>query len=113
MTPGAGGSSTTGRRMFRDVSDRWVEDAGYVWIRNIALGWDVPERFTFNARRARLNVSLQNPWIFSSFNGNPQTESNQLLSAGGSPNSPNLTPGVDNFSYPISRVFTIGIDLGL
>jgi hypothetical protein len=113
MTPGAGGSSTTGRRMFRDVSDRWVEDAGYVWIRNIALGWDLPERFTFNARRARLNVSLQNPWIFSSFNGNPQTESNQLLSAGGSPNSPNLTPGVDNFSYPISRVFTIGIDLGL
>ena len=112
-TPGAGGSSTTGRRMFRDVSDRWVEDAGYVWIRNIALGWTLPSRLAFNARRARLNVSLQNPWIFSSFNGNPHTESNQLLSAGGSPNSPNLTPGVDNWSYPVSRVFTIGLDLGL
>lgn len=113
MTPGAGGSSTTGRRMFRDVSDRWVEDAGYVWIRNIALGWSLPERLTFNARQARLTFSVQNPWIFSSFNGNPQTQSNQLLSAQGSPNSPNLTPGVDNFSYPISRVFTIGLNLGL
>lgn len=113
FTPGAGGSSTTGRRMFRDVSDRWVEDADYVWIRNITLGYTLPGRFSFNARRARLNFSVQNPWIFSSFNGNPQTNSNQLLSAGGSPNSPNLTPGVDNFSYPLARVFTVGLDIGL
>jgi TonB-linked SusC/RagA family outer membrane protein len=113
FTPGAGGSSTTGRRMFRDVSNRWVEDAGYVWIRNIALGYTLPPRLTFNARRARLNFNIQNAWVFSDFNGNPQTQSNQLLSAQGSPNSPNLTPGVDNFSYPLARVFTVGIDLGL
>lgn len=113
FTPAAGNSSTTGRRMFRDVSNRWVEDADFVWIRNITLGWNLPENWILNARRARLNVSMQNPYIFSSFRGNPQTESNQLLSAGGSPNAPNLTPGVDNFSYPLPRVFTIGIDLGL
>ena len=113
FTPGAGGSSTTGRRMFRDVSDRWVEDADYIWVRNVTLGWSLPQRLSFNARRARLTVSMQNPLIFSGFRGNPQTESNQLLSAAGSPNSPNLTPGVDNFSYPLPRVFTVGIDLGL
>lgn len=112
-TPAAGSSSTTGRRMFRDVSDRWVEDAGYVWVRNINVGYNLPRRFTMNARRARLNISIQNPFIFSEFNGNPQTESNQLLAAAGAPNSPNLTPGVDNFSYPLARVFTIGINLGL
>jgi hypothetical protein len=99
--------------MFRDVSNRWVEDAGYVWIRNIALGWTLPPKLSFNARRARLNLNVQNAWVFSDFNGNPQTNSNALLSAQGSPNSPNLTPGVDNFSYPLARVFTLGIDLGL
>lgn len=113
FTPGAGGSSATGRRMFRDVSDRWVEDADYIWVRNLTLGWTLPERLSFNARRARVTLSMQNPVIFSGFRGNPQTESNQLLSAGGSPNSPNLTPGVDNWSYPLPRVFTLGLDLGL
>jgi TonB-linked SusC/RagA family outer membrane protein len=113
LTPSAGLSSGEGRRRFRDVSDRWVEDAGYVWLRNINLTYQLPQSLLFNSRSGSIYISIQNPKIWSGFNGNPQTQSGQLLSAAGSPNTPNLTPGVDNFTYPIARTFTIGINLGL
>jgi TonB-dependent starch-binding outer membrane protein SusC len=112
-TPGAGGSSPAGRRMFRDVSDRWVEDAGFVWMRNVTLRYNLPGSALFNARNGSIYASVQNPWIWSSFHGNPQVQTGQTLSANGSSSSTSLTPGVDNFSYPLARTFTIGIDLGL
>jgi TonB-linked SusC/RagA family outer membrane protein len=108
-TPSAGISSGQGRRLFRDVNDRWVEDASYVWMRNINLRYQLPSQVMFNARSGSVYLSVQNPKIWSSFHGNPQTNSGQVL--GGS--SPNLTPGVDEFSYPVARTFTLGFDLGL
>jgi TonB-dependent starch-binding outer membrane protein SusC len=113
LTPGAGGSSAAGRRMFRDVSDRWVEDAGFVWMRNVTLRYNLPSGMLFNARNGSVYLGLQNPWIWSSFHGNPQVQTGQTLSANGSSSSTSLTPGVDNFSYPLARTLTIGIDLGL
>lgn len=115
VTPAAGSSSAAGRRAFRDVHDGWVEDAGFVWIRNVQLAYNLPERFAsaLSARRANVYVSIDNPYIFTPFNGNPMTEPNADLTAQGSPNTPNLTPGVDNFSYPIARFWTFGINLGL
>lgn len=114
LTPGAGNTSAGGRRAFRDVNDRWVEDAGFVWIRNVQLTYNLPERLAglLNSRRASVYVSIENPYIFTPFHGNPMTEPNQNLVAGGSPNTPNLSPGVDNFSYPIPRFWTFGINLG-
>ena len=111
-TPSAGMSSAAGRRAFRDVSDRWVEDAGFVWVRNVQLQYTVPQRFSIGANRASVYASLENPYVWTKFNGNPQTQTNQSLAAGGSPNSPSLTPGVDNFSYPLARTFTVGVNLG-
>jgi hypothetical protein len=64
-------------------------------------------------RDASIYGSVQNPWIWSGFHGNPQVQTGQTLSANGSSTSTSLTPGVDNFSYPVARTFTIGIDLGL
>lgn len=114
-TPASGSSSAAGRRAFRDVHDGWVEDAGFVWIRNVQLAYNLPERFAsaLSARRANVYVSIDNPYIFTPFHGNPMTEPNAELTAQGSPDTPNLTPGVDNFSYPIARFWTVGINLGL
>lgn len=113
LTPSAGLSSGEGRRRFRDVSDRWIENASYVWLRNINLSYQLPQKLLFNSRSGSIYLSIQNPKIWSGFNGNPQTSTGQLLSAAGSPNTPNLTPGVDDFTYPIARTYTIGINLGL
>ena len=114
-TPAAGSSSPAGRRAFRDVNDRWVMDAGFVWLRNIQLSYDLPQRLLggLNARRARAYVSVDNAYIFTRCECNPQTEANETLAAQGAPATANLTPGVDNFSYPIGRVWTFGIDIGL
>jgi TonB-linked SusC/RagA family outer membrane protein len=111
-TPAAG-ASAAGRVMFRDVSDRWIENADFLWVRNVNLRYSLPSRLTFGARRASVYTSIQNALIFSAFRGNPQPQSQALQSANGSPTSPNLSPGVDNFSYPQTRILTLGIDLGL
>ncbi|MBW3629193.1 MAG: TonB-dependent receptor [Gemmatimonadetes bacterium] len=109
LLPSAGFSSGEGRRRFRDVHDRWAMDAGYVWMRNINLRYSLPSSMMFNARSGSVYLSIQNPKIWSEFRGNPQTQTQNIL--GGS--SPNLTPGVDEFSYPIARTFTLGVDLAL
>lgn len=115
LTPAAGSSSAAGRRAFRDVNDRWVEDAGFIWLRNAQLSYNLPEGLAgaLSARRATVYVSVENPYIFTQFRGNPLTEPNDDLDAAGAPDIPSLTPGVDNFSYPIPRVWTFGINLGL
>lgn len=114
-TPAAGSSSAAGRRAFRDVNDRWVEDADFVWIRNVQLTYTLPERVTraLSANRASVYASISNPYIFTRFSGNPQTESNQNLTAQGSPTSPSLSPGVDNFTYPLARLWTLGVTISL
>ena len=114
-TPAAGSSSAAGRRAFRDVNDRWVEDADFVWIRNVQLSCNLPQRLTrvLGSSRASVYASISNPYIFTRFSGNPQTEANQALTAQGSPSSPSLSPGVDNFTYPLARIWTLGINLGL
>jgi hypothetical protein len=114
-TPAAGSSSAAGRRAFRDVNDRWVEDADFVWIRNVQLSCNLPQRLTsvLGSSRASVYASISNPYIFTRFSGNPQTEANQALTAQGSSSSPSLSPGVDNFTYPLARIWTLGINLSL
>jgi len=116
FAPAAGSSSTGGRRSFRDITDRWLQDAGFLWVRNLQVNYRLPATLAsriLNARNASLYVSLENPLIITECQCNPQTAPNQNLAAGGAPNSPSLTPGVDNFSYPLSRMYTLGIQLGL
>ena len=57
-----------------------------------------------------MSLGLQNALLFSPYQGNPQTSTNQSLTVGG-PTSTSLTPGVDNFSYPQARTLTLGVDL--
>ena len=110
-TPAWGSDNAS--RMFRDVSDRWVADAGYFWVRNVTLAYNVPtEWLGLDARSAKVNVGVQNALLFSPYRGNPQASTNQSLSVGG-PTSTSLTPGIDNFSYPQARTVTIGVELAL
>lgn len=115
--PGDGRTPTWGSgnasRMFRDVSDRWVADADYFWVRNASLGYHLPSRLLgLNTRSATLSLSIQNALLFSPYRGNPQTSTNQSLGVGDAPRSTSLTPGVDNFSYPQARTLTLGVDFG-
>lgn len=90
------------------ASDRYVEDASYLRLRNVSLGYNVPSDLArkVRLRSARLYVSGQNLFTLTKYLGyDPETNSR------GADSNTNL--GVDYGSYPYTKTVTIGLNLGL
>lgn len=120
--PGSGkvpraNGSTTGNN--NAVSSRWVEDASYLRINNISLGYQLNKSWLQRARiqQARIYFSVQNAYTWTKYlNYNPEVsnyesstpvQNNTGVAVAGSP----LTGGVDYGAYPLARTFTIGVNL--
>lgn len=86
------------------TSSRWVEDASYVRLQEVTLGYRIPVRFAgrANLTEARLFVSGRNLKTWSDFSGfNPEANS----AGSGS----NTTISNEFYSYPLARTISIGI----
>lgn len=81
----------------------YVEDGSYIRIRNIQVGYNLPKSFAnaMSITKLRLYVSAQNPWTSFKYNG----FSPEIL------NTDRVQMGVDNNIYPISAIYTIGMNL--
>ncbi|TCC96507.1 TonB-dependent receptor [Pedobacter hiemivivus] len=107
--PGSGLVPTTvgGRTLYREVNSQWIEDASFLRIQNVTLGYNFKQPFITNSRivkAVRLYASVQNLVTFTKYSGaNPQAGTNDGFSA--------LTPGRDFTSYPIPRIITAGINM--
>lgn len=90
-------------------STRWIEDGSYLRLKNVQLGYTVPnsvlQSWTGGAvRRFRIYVSSQNLLTITGYKGwDPEI---------GSKNG-TLTNGVDYGQYPAARSFLVGIQLGM
>ena len=117
VIPRANGS-TTG--MNNAVSSRWVEDASYLRINNITLGYQLPKNILQRVRvqQARIYLSVQNAYTWTKYlNYNPEASNYEASTpvtnnAGGTFAGSPLTGGVDYGSYPLARTYTLGINLG-
>jgi TonB-linked SusC/RagA family outer membrane protein len=101
VTPRAN-TRTTGNN--NAVSSRWVESASYFRVRNITLGYNVPNTFTqrVKVQNLRLYAGVQNALTLSKYLGyNPEVSGYESA----------LTGGVDYGSYPLARTYTIGLNL--
>lgn len=107
--PGDGIVPTTngtgrGRVMFRDTHSYTVEKTDYAWIKNITLGYNLPnelKRAKF-FENMRVYATVQNAFLFTDYSGNPEgTNYNR-------PDTGALVPGVDYSNYPVPRIITIG-----
>jgi TonB-linked SusC/RagA family outer membrane protein len=100
----------------RGNSDRWIEDASYLRLRNLELGYNFSKGLLSRLRLtdARIFVSGQNLLTITNYSGlDPD-----VLGAGLNRDNPNATnanlePGVDLGSYPSSRILSIGLNIGL
>ncbi len=84
-------------------SDFFVEDGSYLRLRNISLGYSLPERLTsmVNANRMRVYVAAQNLLTITGYSGHdPEIGSSWALDV-----------GIDRNIYPQARTFTMGINL--
>jgi len=83
-----------------------VEDGSYLRIRNIALGYTLPEAFVkkLTLTKVRLYVSMQNPFTFTKYTGyNPEVTNR----------SEATTNGEDYGVYPTAKTTSIGINITL
>ncbi|SEN32619.1 TonB-linked outer membrane protein, SusC/RagA family [bacterium A37T11] len=89
----------------RGNSDRWLESGSFLRLRNLELGYNLPQSFLNKARfkNARVFVSAQNLFTITGYSGlDPDVVGANV----------NLEPGVDNGNYPSSRIVSFGIDFG-
>ena len=94
-------------------SSYYIDDASFLHIKNITLGYRFPteflERLTLSSLRAY--VSIQNALLFTNYpNYNPEVNATNTTGAY-STNVNNLNPGVDYGSYPLARTFSFGLNV--
>tara|TARA_B110000046_G_C13020863_1_gene411099 strand:- start:1695 stop:4769 length:3075 start_codon:yes stop_codon:yes gene_type:complete len=110
-------ASNTNTRFPRAVSDDpnnnlrhssfFVEDGSFMRIKVIQLGYSFQEDLAskIGAKRIRLYSSIQNPFTFTSYSGlDPEV---------GNDGGNNMSSGIDNFVYPVSRIFSVGLNVQL
>lgn len=87
------------------ISTWWVEDASFLRIKDVQLGYEIPASVTksINLEQLRVYVSGSNLLTFTKYTGyDPESPLNT--------DEPTL-PGVDDDKYPLPRTVTAGIQI--
>lgn len=87
------------------MSDRWIEDATYLRIQNIALSYNLPSAWAKKAflQSAKIYVNVQNVYTFTKYSGfDPEI---------GAYNQSSLLQNIDRGRYPTPRTYTVGLNL--
>ncbi|UII77221.1 TonB-dependent receptor [Flagellimonas sp. HMM57] len=98
------GSTNSAPGADRDAlaSSFWLEDGDFFRINNITLGYTFNQLDGFLSR-ARLYVTAQNPFMFTSYSGfTPELLGNGV---------PNQTAGIELAAYPTTRTFILGLNI--
>lgn len=88
----------------RDVSDYFLENASFLRLRNIQVGYTLPASLISKAKlsRVRIYVGAYNLFTITKYTGFDPDLSNTSV----------FSRGVDRGYYPISKSFVAGINLG-
>ncbi len=117
------GSTNTHTRNAFDAapSNRWfstfnIENGAFLRVRNVQIGYTLPEALSRKAgmARARLYIAAQNLHTFTKYSGyDPELGSRDAADSNGanSRNGNALQTGVDFGRYPVARMFTGGINI--
>lgn len=81
----------------------YVEDGSYFRIRNIQVGYSFSKAIaeSLSVKKFRIYLSAQNPWTSFKYNG----FSPEIM------NTDRVQMGIDNNIYPISAIYTMGMNL--
>ena len=88
-----------------DASTRYLYDASYLRIRNLAVGYTLPKRICqrIGMEGVRFSANFQNLWTFDKYPG-------YTVEANYSGNSA-TNNGVDFGGYPLNRTMTFGVNI--
>ncbi len=86
------------------ISDRYIEDGSYLRVKNITLGYNLPESIIrkIGVRNMKVYVNLQNMWTLTKYTGlDPEIGASQTN---------DFVFGLDNGRYPAARAYTFGLN---
>ena len=92
------------------TSDWHVEDASFIRLQNVSLGYNFPKNLLEKLKFDQLRISLtgQNLFTISDYSGyNPEV--NGRYNVGGGLN--NITPGEDYGTYPLAKTISFGLNV--
>jgi hypothetical protein len=84
-------------------SQRFLQDGSFIRLRNITIAYKVPDSSLKRLRLSNAKIFIRgtNVWTLTKFTGyTPEITSSDVLSA-----------GIDNGIYPITAVYTTGINI--
>jgi TonB-linked SusC/RagA family outer membrane protein len=101
-----GGGTVTG--IERDWwNSRFITDASFFTIKNITLGYTINKSNKL-FKSARVYGSIQQALVFTKYWGGQNPEVSAQNDGNG--DGGNLSPGVDQFNYPVPRTTTFGVN---
>lgn len=98
--------SVAGGQGPRAYSSRVVEDASFMRLKTVALGYTLPNKYLtkLNMKTLRVYLSAQNLYTWTKYTGlDPEVSANNSA----------LTPAFDYSVYPRSRTITFGLNISL
>jgi TonB-linked SusC/RagA family outer membrane protein len=87
-----------------EMSERFLEDGSFFRLRNVQLGYSLPERFcqSILIDELRIYASGTNIFTATAYSGyTPEITSNSVIAV-----------GIDQGVYPIAKVYVLGLNLG-
>jgi len=88
------------------VTDRYIEDASYLRIKTLSLGYTLPNSIasTLHTKKLRIYVAAQNLVTWTKYSGyDPEVNSYEQS---------NLNTGVDFGAYPTAKTYLVGLNVG-
>ena len=89
------------------VNSRWVEDASFLRVSNVTLGYSIPSSFVQKSKlfeSCRLYLTCRNLAMFTKYTGaNPEAQSRNIDNT--------LSQGFDMSSYPLATTTSLGLNL--
>lgn len=97
------------------ISKRWLQDASYLRLKNISIGYEIPtsvlgNRYHGTISKFRIYVASQNLLTFTKYDLGYDPEIGMKI--GSNRGSGNLTNGIDYGQYPAARSFILGLQVG-
>jgi len=92
------------------ISDLYVEDGSFLRMRNVTLGYTLPERFSGPLKSVHIYGAVDNLFTLTNYRG-MDPEVGSRLNDNNTPNV--LDTGIDRGVYPQPRTFRIGLDITL
>ncbi len=114
---GEGSTNTFARAIIDDndvqnnrASSYFVEDGSFFRLRNLNIGYSLPQNVTekLGLSTLRIYTSMQNVFTITKYSGSdPEVGQNPDING----NSSVTTRGIDAGAYPLSKTFTLGLNL--